>query len=594
MAKKKFTEQNGSVYRGGELCGTIIRIDSYSYDEDSNKYHYILSFRDAIRGKNIQLSIYRDELSAKKLHDLMMSNGGLNNDPKAMLEYFTQKECVVLGVGDKNLDFLGDNRYNLDGSLVPKGLPMSPVVRSTYKEVGWRDTEEGIAFYGAEKYTLSGIQNDSKYIGTLKIYPTGSFDVYHKLIEDYVVNNIYLESIVAISASATVLGFANKVWGENLNNPMVHIYGNSTTGKTTAAMLYASFGGCPAKGKGQSVYLTFGGTLNALVKKLGNNAGYPVAIDELSHMLDKNLTAFIHGLAGGNEKERLAGGGEKVQEFATCVTTILTNGEGSILAKCDGSEGLRARVFEFEGVKWTPSAAVADEIKTVVTYNYGFVTPLIAQELLSDKDDKWHSIMKEWQDKFMLKANADKVCTGITDRVAKILALFMTSAEIVSKVLKVDLSIDKIFDFYYEQIIVKYADEGNIGARVYDYVKNYYAKNKDQFAYRDSLWNGDDPSSATVKGTVQTIKSPKNIAGVNYDRALCIVKEDAKMIMQKGGFSDIKVCMRSLKDMGLLMTKDNKRLEAEFTLNNNKCTGYKILLPEESYSLMGDEETEVI
>lgn len=589
MKRKKFTIQNGLVYCDGCLCGGAIKIDGYLYNEDSQSYIVKFSFEDKLKNRVITVQEQRADLTASKLRDIMVKNGGANNQSRLMFEYFEQQVVNSMNCKNEEITPLNSQEVDLNGNPIYR-ISKPIAIENVHNSVGWKENGGNLEFFGAKKITKIDNGEKSTYNGSLKIVEQGSYEMYCDMIKKQVLGRICLETILSIGASATVLEFANKVWGYNIYNPIVHIYGNSTTGKTTATMLAVSIGSCPEKCReGESTFLSFNGTLNAIMKKIGSNTGFPVAIDELSLAREKNISEFVYGLAEGSEKERLTKSGEELQKRAKFSTTFITNGEGGILAKCNGNEGLRARAFEFSDTVWTESAESAEEIKSVVKSNYGFVVPLIANELLSDVNFIWKEKMYDWENQFVQKAKEEDMCTGVTERVTKTLALFMVSAEILSKVTQLKFSTNEIFDYLFNNIIQAIAEDANIGVRAYNCIRDYYISNKSSFGFKEWMWNGDQVSNSNIEGVVNTIKTPKQIDGIRYDRVICLTKEKMDKILSQGKFSDTKVCMKALKDKGLLMTKDKNRLEGTFTINNEPCTGYKVLIPEEVYCEDSDE-----
>lgn len=212
-------------------------------------------------------------------------------------------------------------------------------------EVGWKYYKDELAFAGEKIFTING-DVISEYKGNIQIIPRGSYESYCNMLKQEVVGNVPLETILGIGASATLIGFFNRVFDSNLYNPVYHIYGTTSTGKTTAAMLYTSFGGNPVVGRKDTLFLNFNGTMLSLIKKMSLNKGFPICIDELSMCGSHDITKELYALAGGTEKERLTRNGDKLQEKSEFESAILTTGEGRILTRTNGNGGLSGRVIE--------------------------------------------------------------------------------------------------------------------------------------------------------------------------------------------------------------------------------------------------------
>lgn len=585
--------ENGYYYEGGELCGSEIRIKCFIRHEKDGSYDVVFSFRDAISNELIDIKCSRNQLNPKKLQRIMQEKGGVNNDMFAMMRHYQQRESEYLSIRKSPFTcYDTGNEVDLAGNSVPKQIAKVPEIMREHEFAGWDNRDGEIIFYGDKIYSTKGVI-ESKYCGSLELEAVGDLEEYKKMIYKYVIGNVPLEVIMAVAVSATVLGYMNFKYAEEIYNPVVHIYNTSSTGKTTAGELVVSIGSCPRKTIGSSTFLTFNGTQNALIKKIGMNQGYPVTIDEFSLANKKKISEFIYAIAEGNDKERLSTQGMTLQKTLSFMTTIVTTGEESMFVKCNGNEGLRARMIEFEGITWTRSAEEAEEIKRIIRKNYGFIVPLVAQELLNDKTDIWYSSMQKWLQRFIEEAKEKNICVGITERVAKTLSLFMVSSEILAKVMNMSFSHEKIYSFLLEQVIDPIAKEVNLGKRVYQYIRNYYAKNKSSFAYREAYGIGDYASASNIEGVMIRLKSDRSVGEEKYERTLAISIEQMDIILEKGGFRDTKVCMRALKQMGLLMThgKKSERLDAFFSINDEKCRGYRILFPaEKPYDYQEDDE----
>lgn len=574
--KDVYISNTPNPFSKAHIGGNEITIEGFEKEASTGDFSTTFSFVN-IEQEKVTVTVPRNDLNPNSLRKIMLKKGGENVDSKGMWRYFEEQECEFTKKEHEKLcPLLERNKWDLDGNPILEESSKVPFVSNTHKTVGWNN-EELMCFYGENKISAKG-EETSRYIGNLQISQQGTFKMYIKGLEDNVYGNVPLEAILSMAASATVLRFANEHWKECITCPIIHIHGGSTTGKSTAAMLYASMGGNPEQGKPGEVFLSFNGTLNALLKKLKGNYGYPMAIDEMSHVRDRYVSEFLYAVAEGKGKERLTRGGANLQESDGFSTTFLTNGEGSILAKCNTNEGLRVRVLEIEGIKWTPSAMVADAIKAFVKENHGFVTPLVAKKVLEDKDAKWHNKMNEWWKRFKLKATDNHVNTSLTDRIAKTLALFMVSAEILNDILGNQLCIAEIFDFFYREIIEKNAEHANVGTRAYECIIEDYSRNIDK--YEDCSYNICNYLSFTnpKKGVLLRLKYEETIEGIVYDRALFILEKDAEELLSKGGFSSCKVCMRAIKELGLLRTKDKNRLYYEHVINDVSCKGYKILV----------------
>lgn len=83
-----------------------------------------------------------------------------------------------------------------------------------------------------------------------------------------------------------------------------------------------------------------------------------------------NFTKFIYSLANGADKERLNKDSELMKK-ESWLTTILSNGEKSIIEISSKNAGVQVRVIEAENFTWTKSSKHAESINRVILNNYG-------------------------------------------------------------------------------------------------------------------------------------------------------------------------------------------------------------------------------
>ena len=596
---KKIEEKNDIWYAGNASFSSIVNVEEIIYNEDVAEYFTILSFNDRFMDREVRERFALSTLTPSELGKCMRGKGAFMYNEKGAFEIVQRQLALCQGVLRRlpELPLTIDGDLNMpDGNILPKRIMQLKKVKIEYSALGWKETEAGVVFCGSSKYMQGGIKDlNAEYAGDYDITPTGDFDKYLEMIKTEVLGNVPMEAVLAMAASATVLEYANLKWDDDISNIIIHFVKNSSNGKTTAMKLAVSFGGCPNKKKKQKSFFTsFNSTVNSRFKLVGHNNGFLVAFDELSMEEDRNLTQFLYSLADGTEKARMSNG-KKLQEGNLFSTTILMTGEESILSKCDKKAGLRARVHEISGVTWTSSAESSKRIKAVCKKNYGFITPMIAEELLKDTDGFWEEKRDNWHDLIMEKIESENIMSNITERVADSVAILMVSAEIVDKILPFALSLDKILEFFFDNIIRDVVVDSNIGQRAYKCITEYFALHKEEFTYRGAQYF-DSVSLSNIKGVYYNIKSRKlyedlkkekdyeEFRGVYFDRAICFTESMLAEILKKNGFPDVKVCMDEINAFGLLMTQDSERstarLTAEYTINNEACTGYKVLIPE--------------
>lgn len=509
---------------------------------DIDDIEVVLSIADFINSRFVHASILRTEISPESVRNLVLKKGGICRNAKHDCSYILKKVDALLL---QNVEDAGH-------------------IAARHSRLGWQSANGEIVFNGYYQYTRDGVA-DSVYMESTRVKPCGNIDVFTEMFNKTLFDNIPMQSIMVMAAAATVLPFANMRWGTSFYNPINHLLGNSTTGKTTAAYLFAAFGGAP---EGiDSLMLSFLGTDNALMNQIGQNHGYPLAIDEFSTGLSrKGWSDFIYTVANGRGKARCQAGGAKVQKIDEFSTVFLTTGEMSILRKCNNNEGIRARLFEYQVEDgWTRSAVESDAIKSVCKRNYGLITPMVAQELLKH-GNHWQCCFEGWRKKVRDRIREEKLLLGIGDRVADFVALYVTASELLSAVLKVNMAVDAIFDFFFLHIVVKNAEDANLGTRVYETIVAYFAKNRN--LYPELFPLGDDYiMEPETEGFVVDSRRGRTVGDKTFHHYVIFQCDILDAMLERNHFSDPRVALKALQKDGYLRTKDKSRSYIEKRIN---------------------------
>lgn len=578
--KMKLSRNEEFVLYDSNVVGSWITIKRFEKAMESGDYSVQFQFKDANMGDDIIVTLRRDKITPRSLADIMNKKGGVNIDSKAMYEHFCKQEMEARNLAI-SVDGIRGQVLDLNNKPMMKDVNTAQMC-NTHEMVGWMNED---TFCSNHIISKDG-QANSEYVGSLRINPIGSLAIFLEMVNKEVVGVIPLESMIAMGAAATVLQYANMTWNTNLYNMVNHIYADTTTGKTTATILAIALGGYPDRTNGDSLFLTFNATFNSLFKKLNNNFGLPVAIDEASMIQAKDITPHIYALAEGSEKERLSRDGSSLQKKSNFSTIFITNGEGSLLSFCNENGGLSCRLLEFNNIQWTKSKRSADYIKSVCLHNYGHISPLLAEELMRDTEDKWKSRMNFWMNKFTDDERCAGVITAVIERVIKTLALYMVSAELFSEVTGVELHLDDIYEFFFENVVVGIVDRNNIGMRAYNALMQYYAVNNKNFIVFDTIHNGYPKWESDTLGVKYRVKTPKEIDGKICSYILFFEKKKFLNIMKEEKFSDASVVLHKLNDMELLRTKGGKHLDCDMKLyNESKINGYGIFIPDDDGDL---------
>ena len=380
-------------------------------------------------------------------------------------------------------------------------------------------------------YKCIGI--DSVYEGDKEIEPKGSKDIYMKMIKEDVLGHPQLELILVIGLSAVILGYV----GEDLtlDTLIVHLYGNSTTGKSTALKLAISLFGYPDVKK-NGLFSTYNATENALIKQLEGIKGVPFEFDEISMSKTKNFTDMIYKISNGVDKARLNKNSEQVKK-EPWLTTIMSNGEKSLVGSANKNAGIHVRVLEIENVIWTKSSENSEKINSIILENYGHLGFEFAEYVINLGKDK---IKKEYYNTISeLKVVFDEkgITDSFTDRRINKLGVIVLTMKLFENMQNIKMSKDEVLE-----IILK-AEKESIKQRNFDksfieFFKDYVSSNSSKFS-RDSRID-------TVRDYIGNAKRKDGF--LEFE----ILPSKFDEIVKEGGFEETKVVLRELKKSGYL------------------------------------------
>lgn len=423
----------------------------------------------------------------------------------------------------------------------------------------------------------SAIGLDSKYCGNLRIKPKGSIKEWRNMVKNHVMGFTPLELALAIGFTAPVVGF---IGGEiSLDTILVHLFNDSTRGKTTALMLALSPFGCPDPKTKFSLANTWAATDNYLVASLNGNHGLPYGLDEASmYSNNANFTSLVYRLASNKDKGRL-NKDSTLKETGEWGTVIISTGEFSLLSKCHKNKGLAMRVIDIGNVTWTPDAVTSESIKTCVLNNYGKAGLLFANKLLSIGKTATIELWAKWR---TLIKNSIGDENPFADRTSAKLAPIMVAADIAGTVLELEFNTKEIL-----QMLIDSENEGDtdndIGKEAYDYFLEQFNKYRRHFGIPETLStqysiehnnNGYKTMNYDIWGNTH-IKPDKSMMEIR------VIKSQFENLMLAGGFQDTKIILRLWKEKGLLDHEKDRntrkiKLEPTGTLTNVYCIKYNL------------------
>ena len=519
--------------------GSAVYIDKIINHIDTGEKFFILHFFDS-QGCKVKITFPRKDLTETGIMSLLGFGAQvLKQDAKALITSIMNQE------------------------------PNAPY-RLEHKKLGF-SVYDGKTVFLAKK----AIGVDSRYDGRLKIGKTGNYKKWTKMIQEEVIGNIPLEFILAVAGSGVFTDYLrDKVQVENV---IVNLVGESSTGKSTAGLLLVSCGAKPTF-QGNSLALNFSDTQNAILASIPSS--YPVLIDEGS-LCRYNPTSFLYNISSGKEKERLTKNLDKA-ESSYFSTAIVTTSEKSLLSMADENSGLLVRVLEIENVVWTKSAESSDKIKNIISSNHGWLIPKLAEKILSVEKELGQEeiISRYYHFQKLLVENAKQQghYNNLTERACKQYALILLSASFIEDTIGISLHMDELINFIETHSPVKEENRVDIGQRAFSYLMQYVSEHYSQFCIES---DSSDFVPKDCAGRIKTVRSSTLKDGTPYSKRLYITDIKLKDILHAGRFPDMKVILKHWKEKEILKSeKDRYISDIQIVKDMPKVKGYMINMPE--------------
>src|SRR5699024_11095949 len=379
--------------------------------------------------------------------------------------------------------------------------------------------------------------------------PKGNIEDWLEMYKSWVEGNAALELAVILGLTSPVLAYLKR-FKPDLKSLLIHLSGDSTTGKTTALSLAVSVAGSPNTGD-KALLRQWNGTLNSVMASLENVHGIPIAYDELSTNTHSDLTSLVYSLTEGVGRSRANIDGS-LREVGSWSTVMLSSGELSIYNRLSHNVGLRVRVFDFENLKWTDSAEQSEEIKHITSRNYGHLLPAFVDYLFKVGE---HTINEIYE--AQISNLLDEMPESNTKiRIAGKLAVILTTVELVnqSQLLHVDLK--GIMDILI-QYEINHLEERDLGATALDKLMRYLIVNK---------------RALTPYG--------HNTIGYLENETVCIYRDQLSKILWQLGFEDSQIIVNRWIQSNDIIHTEKDRVTTRKTVDGKRFISYKIKIPQ--------------
>ena len=412
-------------------------------------------------------------------------------------------------------------------------------VNNTHSELGFAKYKEKEIFK-----LYKAINEDSSYVGALDLKPKGNLGNYLDDLREHVVPYKNISLAFALGVSSSIVAKLNMHY-KDINTLLVHLFAESTKGKSTAAMLAISVWGNPNL-SGGGLYNTWNSTENALSTSLAGNYGIAYALDELSMSKIEDTTSLIYNLVGGKDKARLTKDIE-LRAAATWTTSIISTGEVSLLSKAKNNTGLDIRVLELGGIVWTEDANHSDQVKALVNRNYGVFGADFVKRLIEFPADRLKEIFEEEREIFIQKVKEKNIQDDMLSRTSCKYAIVTLTIRLINSRYKdrgIILDIEGIRELLVDTEINSINRRG-IKRKAEDWLIQYIESNASKFK-----------SGKETNTNVDYWGTRKELP--NGELEVAILTNKFEEIMRKGKFEDTKVVLEQLKKEGKLEYEEGR------------------------------------
>lgn len=454
-----------------------------------------------------------------------------------------EKTCIIPKdtITSRNLEQLTAYGFNFDyhyTNLILKYLTLceeSAECITEYSYVGFK----GDSFYGYSKNDNSS----KKYTGNIQLCESESYDI--TLLNSLTENAPMLRFAITVSASSALLGYLGQEIA--LTTPIIHFYGDTSVGKTTALIAGISVWGKPVLESG--MLSTWNQTENALTERLCNNFAVPIALDE-SSICNFNLTKFIYNLSQGMNRQRLQ---KNMNQAPTkqWLTTILSSGESSLLEHCNENGGLRVRVFEFND-QISLSASHSNSVKSFCLFNYGYIGKKFVEQLEKATIESMIAVYNECKKSFMSKLNENAILP-ITDRIADYYSIWIVTAKYLNE-MGLCIEPDEITEICLSHHATLEKSYG-IGKAVYNAICSRIVAKRNLY-----------PEASAF--------DMQSVEGIIFCKKVAILATAFERILTEEGFTSKLTCLRSLDKLGLI---EKQRQDTYYSRRSFKGVQVKVL-----------------
>lgn len=413
-----------------------------------------------------------------------------------------------------------------------------------FKYLGWQLVNNKWV-YAHSQLLLDESGKTFQYDGSYNVFRKGSYSKWHSVLMKHLAGNVELQLALCMGYSSVVIGYINKILDMHADSLIFHICGNSTTGKTTAAIVAVSGFGDPKEGA-KSLIQSFFGTDNALIGIVSNNFGVPMVFDEtsISQMSMQRLVNWLYTMSKNSGKARLNKTSE-LRQKEEWATSVITTGESTFTDNINQNEGIRARLFELRNIQWTENAQQSEELIRVLSNNYGHGVELFVKAIESITPSKFDSFWQSETQSIMKLMPSSK----FSHRIGKKFAIITMTAKILNHAFQFNLDVEKITALLIAQELES-LEERDIGKKVQEDLIEWLTINQSKFYIKKKnelikeIWGRIDIKDGKTTAHILPKKFLSFLNSYSYSDRLVVLRElnNLEMIAgEKGKYVTRKV-----------------------------------------------------
>lgn len=386
-------------------------------------------------------------------------------NPEGNLEYemvFTldsKKRSLLIGHRDllpqrlsalsiKGVPVDHNNVKDLSNALSALGSQLRAITLTN--QIGFFETNDGIRYVGVPNDHL--LTTDTRRMFDLDTSGTAKEEFGN--VKNLVLGHPALELAYLLGLTSIVTWILNKMLGIDVFPMFYYLFGESSSGKSTATIVALSPFGNPSPRDSQSFVQTYASTDLSLIKYVSYLNGFALGIDDFGSSSSKDKTSFLYTFVNGKVKSRATSEGNVIQG-AGFEAVGIGNGEESFRDNLSDHVGVQLRVCEFNNLTYTVSSKHSESLKKAFTSTYGHIAQEFADVLL-DYDFAALKGIYEKELESLLKSIGENP-SSMVHRYAKQLAIITTTGSLFNDA----------FDFTFCLPQIRKLVESNISETMY-------------------------------------------------------------------------------------------------------------------------------